>query len=545
VHRLLRGFFVALGVIATLVVLLVVGWLVDVRNHEERVLRNIELVDTTPVGGLRRPAVTALVEGLAARYAAAGVEIQAEGTTIATSTNELASAVDVPASVEAAFEIGRGGTAWSRLQEWVVALVGARTSELAVTVDGDTVRRVVTAKDTSRKPPAEPRVVFKDGAFVVEDGVDGEGVDGAAVAAAIPEAARKVAPLRIRVGRGPVAPRFSDEAANQLAQEAARLVATPLPVRAGEASAEVAVDTQRSWVTSVVTDGGLRLTVDNAAAQPEIERLLEKAGEPAVDSRFVVEGGQVRIIPGRGGTQCCDPTALARVEQAMLVDAPVPAVQLPLRPRAPSISPEDAVRLGIVEPIGSFTTSHAGNQPRVRNIHRIADLVRGQVIKPGETFSVNDFVGRRTAARGFVSAGVIENGRFTEDIGGGISQFATTTFNAAFFAGLDIPEYQSHSIYITRYPYGREATLSFPKPDLELKNNTPYGVMLWPTYTETSITMTMYSTRWVTGEQTNQSRGRSGNCTRVTTERTRTYTDGRAEKDEVFAIYRPAEGVNC
>ena len=54
-----------------------------------------------------------------------------------------------------------------------------------------------------------------------------------------------------------------------------------------------------------------------------------------------------------------------------------------------------------------------------------------------------------------------------EAVGGGISQFATTLFNAAFFAGLDIPEYQSHSIYITRYPYGREATLSYPAPDLE------------------------------------------------------------------------------
>ncbi len=545
VHRLLRGFFVALGVVAVLVVLVLVGWLVDVRNHEDRVLRNVELVDATPVGGLRRPAVTAEVERLAAQYAAAGVQIEAEGTTIATSTAELASAVDVPASVEAVFDIGRGGSAWSRFQGWAVALVGTRTSDLEVTVDRRTVQSVVTAKDTSRKPPVEPKVVFQDGSFQVVNGAGGEGVDHASVAEAIPEAAQRVAPLRIRAERGPVPPRFTDDEARALASEAARLVATPLPIRAGDASAEVPVDSQRSWVTSVVTDAGLRLAVDAATAQPEIEKLLERAGEAAVETRFTVEGGGVRITPGRPGTQCCDAAAVARVQEAVLVDAPVPPVQLPLRPRAPSISAEEAVQLQIAEPIGSFTTAHPGNQGRVRNIHRIADLIRGQVIKPGETFSVNDFVGRRTAAKGFVSAGVIENGVFTEDIGGGISQFATTTFNAAFFAGLDIPEYQSHSIYITRYPYGREATLSFPKPDLKLKNNTPYGVLLWPTYTETSITMTMYSTRWVTGAQTNQTRGRSGNCTRVTTERTRTYTDGRTEKDEVFATYRPAEGVNC
>ena len=80
----------------------------------------------------------------------------------------------------------------------------------------------------------------------------------------------------------------------------------------------------------------------------------------------------------------------------------------------------------------------------------------------------------------------IENGVLVDTVGGGISQFATTTFNAAFFGGLDLVEYQSHSIYISRYPYGREATLSFPKPDLVIGNNTPYGVLIWPTYTGTS-----------------------------------------------------------
>jgi vancomycin resistance protein YoaR len=140
---------------------------------------------------------------------------------------------------------------------------------------------------------------------------------------------------------------------------------------------------------------------------------------------------------------------------------------------------------------------------------------------------------------------VIENGLFSEDVGGGISQFATTLFNAAFFAGLDFAEYQSHSIYISRYPYGREATLSYPKPDLRLRNDTPYGVMIWPSYTSSSIRVSMYSTRHLVAEQTGQTQGPRGNCTRVTTERTRTWEDGRVEVDKVYAVYRPEEGVNC
>jgi vancomycin resistance protein YoaR len=202
--------------------------------------------------------------------------------------------------------------------------------------------------------------------------------------------------------------------------------------------------------------------------------------------------------------------------------------------------------MNIRQPIASFTTSHACCESRVQNIHRIADIVQGKVVEPGETFSLNDYVGPRTTAKGFAEAGVIYNGRFTTDVGGGVSQFTTTMFNAAFFAGLDFVEYQAHTIYISRYPYGREATLSYPSPDLKFTNNTPFGILLWPTYTGTSITVTVYSSPWVSGDQTGQQRQSAGRCTRVITERTRTWViDGRQEVDTVTALYQPGEGVRC
>jgi vancomycin resistance protein YoaR len=201
---------------------------------------------------------------------------------------------------------------------------------------------------------------------------------------------------------------------------------------------------------------------------------------------------------------------------------------------------------GVTQPVASFTTYHAAGESRVTNIHRIADLLRGTLIEPHGTFSVNRTIGPRTRAKGFVEAGVIEQGSFTTSVGGGISQFATTLFNAAFFGGLDFVEYQSHSIYISRYPYGREATLSYPAPDLELSNPTDHGVLIWPTYTGSSITVTLWSTPTVTVEQTGQSEEAAGNCTRVNTERTRTsLASGQRRVDTVHATYRPGEGVDC
>ena len=84
-------------------------------------------------------------------------------------------------------------------------------------------------------------------------------------------------------------------------------------------------------------------------------------------------------------------------------------------------------------------------------------------------------LGQRTAAKGYNSAPVIENGRLNKDYGGGISQVSTTTFNATFFSGVRIEEYLPHSFYISRYPEGREATISWPDVDKWLPTTPATG----------------------------------------------------------------------
>lgn len=256
------------------------------------------------------------------------------------------------------------------------------------------------------------------------------------------------------------------------------------------------------------------------------------------------EDGAVTIAEGEAGFKCCHEMAPDALLQGMIDGQPV--IVLPAAPNPHPRGREWAESLGILQVVGEFTTRFRPGQDRIINIARISELTRGVVIEPGQRFSVNGHVGPRTTGKGFVPAKMILDGVFVDSVGGGISQYATTVFNAAFFAGLDFIEYQSHTIYLSRYPYGREATVSYPAPDLVLENNTPYGVMLWPTTGDDSITVRLYSTPWVLAEQTNQwTRTVGTSCTRVTTERTRTYLDdGRTETDTVWAQYRP-EGLKC
>src|SRR6185295_4802048 len=102
------------------------------------------------------------------------------------------------------------------------------------------------------------------------------------------------------------------------------------------------------------------------------------------------------------------------------------------------------------------------------------------------------------------------------------------------------------TLYISRYPYGREATMGWPQPDLMIRNGSPYGILIWPSYTGTSLTVDLYSTKWVTATQSGQTQSPSGVCTRVKTDRTRTFvSDGHTSTDSFYALYHPKEGTNC
>ena len=187
-----------------------------------------------------------------------------------------------------------------------------------------------------------------------------------------------------------------------------------------------------------------------------------------------------------------------------------------------------------------FTTYHDAGEPRVTNIHRIADIVEGGD-HPGDTFSMNEYVGPRTAAKGFVEAGAIRDGQHVGEVGGGVSQFATTTFNAAYFAGLDIP-YQAHTESFSTRPGASDHGLPQPRP----QDPQQYALrdLIWTSYTGTSLTVTLYSTPWATGEQTGISETMDGACRVVTATRTRTFPDGHNER-HVPGPYRPGEGLTC
>jgi vancomycin resistance protein YoaR len=296
----------------------------------------------------------------------------------------------------------------------------------------------------------------------------------------------------------------SAEVQRTLTEVAQPAVAGPVTVTAGEKKVIVPALAIAGALQFRPQGGHLVPFLDGEKLAAAVRTPLATLTSAAKDAKIVLKDGKPTIIPAVVGHEAT-PEALAGAVLSVLTDAQPRAAELTIGLVQPALTTAGAQALGIKEVVGEFTTHHPCCAARVTNIHTIADIVSGTVILPGKTFDLNGIVGQRDTARGFVSAPMIMGEIFTESVGGGVSQFATTTFNAAFFAGFPIPEYQTHSYYISRYPAGREATVSWPKPDLKWVNDSPYGALVTTSYTGTSVTVTIWSTKRydITSESSN------------------------------------------
>lgn len=530
---------IALTVVAAplvVIAVITVAWAVDAWRTGDDVARNVTLAGI-PVGGQTADEVARSVERLAEALPETEVRILDGDTVLSSTAGALGIDVDRDDTARRVHDVGRTDPLPTRPIRWFRSLFSHRSADVAVQVDAERLSSTLRELEGDRRTlPVEPTLSFEEEVTLVP-GSAGRAIMVHDVISGIPRSLGVVGEaIEIPVEQTETPPRTPDDVVAFLAAVANEVTSGPLTLVAGGGTYEVDGERFRpafGIAVDSIDDGAQpRLTM----AADEVRSILDEVVSPSANPtgvRFDIRGGVPVPVGGEDSEICCGDGAGQAIVDALL--AGESTIELPTKPVSAEEGRAWAAALGVRELIGEYTTRHRCCESRVTNIHRIADLTRGILIAPGETFSVNDTVGRRTRDKGFVEGGVIQDGEFTTDIGGGVSQYATTLFNAAFFGGLDIPVYKAHSKYISRYPFGREATLSYPGVDLKIRNNTPHGVVIWPTYTDTSITVQLWSTRYVAGQQTGQNP--TSGCGSVTTERTRVWVDGRTETDTFRARY--------
>ncbi|WP_185996455.1 VanW family protein [Nocardioides campestrisoli] len=453
-------------------------------------------VSGVEVGGQSpQEAVETLESGLADRVEAP-LTVEVEGEEQSVSPDQAGLSVDYSASVDQA----GGGRSWSPARLWDY-FTGGKDHDAVVDVDEPTVTELLAQlQDDLGTAPREGAVRLVDGEVKVRSPRIGQGIEpesgrDALVAAYLSEDSR--AELEVEDLQPEIDETDVQQALDSFANPA---VSAPVSLTFDDTTVTLTPAQYTRVLSLEPVDGALEPTLDEERLADLLASTLGADGGP-VEATVRLVNGRPQVVPDKPG---------ATFDQEEVNDAFLDLVAAPAGERELEVTAtvaradfrtEDAEALGIKEKVSSFSTYYPHADYRNVNLGRAAELIDGTVLKPGETFSLNDTVGERTRANGFTEGFIIADGIFKEDLGGGVSQMATTVFNAMFFAGLEDVEHKPHSFYIDRYPVGREATVAWGAIDLRFRNDTDHGVLIDAKVTPSTpggqgqVTVSMWSTK--------------------------------------------------
>jgi vancomycin resistance protein YoaR len=475
---------IALGVLAVLIILAVIAG-IAFAGSASHVASGIK-VDGVSVGGLTAEEAQAKLEKVAARYASQPVVFTAAEQEFKVRPKALALEADWEAAAAEAVDRGDAPFPIRGLERIWLRLFGAEvepTAEFFQAALDERLERMAAQVD---RPAVEASLVLDGFEPEIVPAHAGQELNREAAAGIMVSALagldREVTPLPVTVD----SPEVTSDTLAPVASQLRTVLSAPVQlthqgtfftIRPGE----------MVKLLQLPADGVTSLRIDQDAAARRFENLARGLSRPPRNADFAVRpNGKVRVVPSRPGRELNVPaTASALLRAASRTtnrSAAVVVAQF-----EPRLTTADARALQIERQLASYTTLYAGTADRINNLQLAIEILDGARIAPGATWSFNEFVGPRTAERGFRSAPVIMDGKYDEGIGGGVSQVATTVFNAAWEAGIKIGERHAHALYISRYPDGRDATVNYPDVDLQLVNDTPRLIVIKASYDESGI----------------------------------------------------------
>ena len=250
----------------------------------------------------------------------------------------------------------------------------------------------------------------------------------------------------------------------------------------------------------------LELGWNDAQLKILADRWAQESNRPAQNARFAWNNGAVSVLSeSTDGFETDSNTIMGGIKEAAGT-SDSRQFAMPGKVITPTVSSKDIGALGIKEQIGQGLSTFKGSSPeRATNIKVAANLLNGAVVPPGGTFSFLQTMGGIDESHGFVPGYVIAAERTQLGVGGGVCQVSTTTFRAAFWAGLKITERNQHSYRVSWYeangePVGFDAAVFDPGVDLKFVNDSPGYILIQATVSPDTLTVTVYGTK-TPGEQ--------------------------------------------
>lgn len=219
------------------------------------------------------------------------------------------------------------------------------------------------------------------------------------------------------------------------------------------------------------------IVIPTKQAQPEkidIDKIYSEVYTEPKDAYYIPEPFQ--LFPEEDGVDF----AISLEEARQIVGAENgEEYTIPLKITPASKTTDDIGMEAFPYEVSSFPTKYdASNTNRSGNLKIAADKINGTVLMPGQEFSFNEVVGKRTIEDGYRNAKIYENGQVVDGLAGGICQISSTLYNAVLLANLEIMERRNHSFTTSYVPAGRDATVVYGVQDFKFKNSRKYPIKI-------------------------------------------------------------------
>lgn len=471
------------------------------------IMGRVEVAEV-PLGGLDPDMALGTMVDVEDQFSSRTAVFSLEGATVQLPPPEVGLDIDEQSVVAAAMAVGRSGNPFGEFWWWLSHIFSKHNVTLQGSIQPELLE--LTLLDWEANVIAEPAI---PGGIILVDNepapvypATGTGIDR-------DQANHEI--LRVLLATQPqvgildtmvIQPAVTDAQVDEALLIAQELLSAPIVMTHNGTTLTVdSGELKEAFVATTIQEAPARIELgfDPAVIDEFLNPIRSDFETQPVNAEFHIEGDAISIIPGSSGTEIDAQETANRLYVAGT--SPTRSGILPLvEGAAPDVTTEYVESLNVNHLVSQFTTYHPCCAARVTNIHQIADDVDMTLVLPGETFSLNDHVGERTEEGGYVPAGTIVAGEIEDTVGGGVSQFTTTMYNAVFWGGYEDVEHRAHSFYFDRYPEGIEATLNWRTPDLKFRNNRDHAILIDTRYTDTSITVRFFGDndgRTLKGEQ--------------------------------------------
>lgn len=387
---------------------------------------------------------------------------------------------DAPATVEQAYDVGRGGSVFERITSRLQAAYGSAEVSPEIGYDDGQVNAVAEA--VARRVDQQPReasVAVEGTEVLVGESREGYGVDVPATATNIRSAVED-ATGEAEIAGGTIEPGVKTPAAEGAAAEARDVMAGSVSLSAGEERWTLSPDEIGGTLDFVPQEG----TID-VALNPEGLRAAasEPIGALTVEPReagYELDGDEIFVTTSQNGRAVDEEAFFADLEAGLFEGRR--EYEIPVVTDEPELTTARAEELKPTELLGKYRTDYAvveDDGSRVENLEISSEAVNGLFVAPGETFSMNENV----AGLDYNATKVIVDGKETLADGGGLCQVTSTLYMAVNYAGLDVTERSPHYAQLPYIRPGLDATVWFGDENgagaLDMKfENTSDGYVL-------------------------------------------------------------------